>query len=77
LAAVYNSETFEDILAASAFHGEGYTYIVDSKGKFVINSNHSNAIKELDNLYEYVNEYDSHTVALLELSGISHKIAFN
>lgn len=23
------------------------------------------------------NEYDSHTVALLELSGISHKIAFN
>ncbi len=23
------------------------------------------------------NEYDAHTVALLELSGISHKIAFN
>lgn len=66
LAAVYNSETFEDILAASAFHGEGYTYIVDSKGKVVINSNHSNAIKELDNLYEYVNEYDSHTASLLK-----------
>jgi len=66
LAAVYNSEKFEDILAASAFHGEGYTYIVDSKGNVVIDSNHSNAIKELDNLYEYMNEYDSNTASLLK-----------
>ena len=63
LAAVYNSETFEDILAASAFHGEGYTYIVDSKGQIVINSNHSNAITGLENLYDYVDKYDSNTAA--------------
>ena len=66
LAAVYNSETFEDILAASAFHGEGYTYIVDSKGNIVINSNHFNAIADLDNLYDYVDEYDSSTADALK-----------
>ena len=66
LAAVYNSETFEDILTASAFHGEGYTYIIDSKGNIIINSNHANAITGLENLYNYVDEYDSNTAAMLK-----------
>ena len=33
LAAVYHSEVFEDILAASFFDEEGYIYIVDSRGE--------------------------------------------
>ena len=44
LAAVYHSNIFEDILTASSFDGEGYTYIIDSKGDIIINSHHSNAI---------------------------------
>lgn len=66
LAAVYNSETFENILAASTFHGEGYTYIIDSKGNIVINSNHSNAITDMENLYDYVEDYDDNAVASLK-----------
>ena len=44
LAAVYHSDIFEDILAASTFDGEGYTYIIESKGDVVINSHHTKAI---------------------------------
>ena len=58
LAAVYGSEVFEDVLMASSFTGEGYTYIIDSKGDIMINSHHSNAITQISNLYDYVKEYD-------------------
>lgn len=58
LASVYHSDIFEDILAASSFDGEGYTYIIDSKGDIVIDSHHSNAIAEMKNIYDYVAEYD-------------------
>ena len=66
LAAVYRSEIFEDILAASSFDGEGYTYIIDSKGDIIINSHHSNAITEMKNLYDYVEKYDEKAAASLE-----------
>lgn len=67
LAAVYNSDVFENILAASSFEGEGYTYIVDSSGEVVINSHHSNAIKEMNNLFDYVKQYDSDVAVSLQL----------
>ena len=59
LASVYNSEIFEDILAASSFEGEGYTYMIDSKGDVVLHSNHANAIVDMENIYEYVAQYDT------------------
>ena len=66
LAAVYHSDIFEDILTASSFDGEGYTYIIDSKGDIVINSHHSNSIPELENIYEYVKKYDTDAAASLK-----------
>ena len=66
LAAVYHSDIFEDILAASTFDGEGYTYIIDSKGDVVINSHHTNAISEMVNIYDYVKEYDENAASSLK-----------
>ena len=66
LAAVYNSDIFEDILTASSFDGEGYTYIIDSKGDIVIDSHHSNAITDMKNIYEYVKKYDNNAASSLK-----------
>ena len=67
LASVYHSYIFEDILTASSFDGEGYTYIIDSKGDIVINSHHSNAISDMENIYEYVNKYDTNAASSLKI----------
>ena len=57
LTAVYSSDKFEEMLSAHAFKGEGYTYIVDSKGNVVINSRHHNAIQDLENMFDYLALY--------------------
>lgn len=51
---VYNSEIFKELVAVTSFSGEGYTYIIDSKGNVVINTNHHNAIAGLENIFEYI-----------------------
>lgn len=57
--AVFTSETFEDLLAASFFDGEGYTYIIDSNGDVVIDSKHENALlNNTTNLFQYIGQYD-------------------
>lgn len=57
ISAVYYCDMFKDLLSASTFDGEGYTYIMDSKGNIVIDSNHPNAILGLenDNIFDYMN----------------------
>ena len=66
LAAVYHSDIFEEILTASSFDGEGYTYIINNNGDIVINSHHFNAISEIENLYDYVNSYDDNAASSLK-----------
>ena len=66
LAAVYHSDIFEEILMASSFDGEGYTYIIDSNGNIVVNSHHSNAILEMENIYDYVMTYDENAAFSLK-----------
>ena len=66
LAAVYHSDIFEEILTASSFDGEGYTYIINSKGDIVINSHHFNAISEIKNIYDYVKKYDDNAASSLK-----------
>lgn len=68
MSAVYHSETFEDLLAASFFDGEGYTYIIDSKGNIVIDSHHVNALSGVSNLFQYMEEHDSKTISNLKTS---------
>ena len=51
---VYNSEIFKQLVAVTSFSGEGYTYIIDSKGNVIINTNHHNAIAGLENIFNYM-----------------------
>ena len=57
LSAVYQSDNFENLLAASFFEGEGYTYIIDTNGVVVVNSHHENADDNLSNLFEYIDKH--------------------
>lgn len=68
MSAVYQSETFEDLLAASFFDGEGYTYIIDSKGNVVIDSHHANALTDMSNLFQYMKEHGTKNISALESS---------
>lgn len=58
LSAVYQSENFENLLAASFFEGEGYTYIIDTNGIVVVNSHHVNAVDNISNLFSYIDEHN-------------------
>lgn len=57
LSAVYNSEKFKELLSANAFEGEGYTYIIDSKGNVVLGTNHKNSIPNMNNLFGHIEKY--------------------
>ena len=59
LSAVYESLTFGTLLAASSFGGDGYTYIIDSSGTVIINSQHKNAIQDMTNIFQYLEEQNS------------------
>ncbi|MBE5883883.1 MAG: GGDEF domain-containing protein [Lachnospiraceae bacterium] len=54
LSAVYHGDMFKEMLSATAFDGEGYTYIVDRNGDVIINTKHHNAITDLDNVFAYM-----------------------
>lgn len=56
MSAVYYSDSFESLLSASSFDGEGYTYIMDSLGNVVINTSHKNALEDMTNLFQYMKE---------------------
>jgi len=68
MSAVYQSEQFENLLAASSFDGEGYTYIIDSIGNVVINSHHSNAISNMNNLFDYMEQQKNTKASYLKSS---------
>lgn len=66
MSAVYSSEMFENLLAASFFDGEGYTYIIDSAGNVVINSHHANSLANMTNLFEYMDMHGSGNMTYLK-----------
>lgn len=68
MSAVYRSEVFENLLAASSFDGEGYTYIIDSAGNVVIDSHHENAIDNMSNLFSYMEEHKGKSLSVLKNS---------
>lgn len=74
LSSVYYSEAFEDLLSAQTFSGEGYTYIIDSQGNVVINSNHHNAIAGLENVFDYMARQGQSEA---EISAIRYNISKN
>lgn len=68
MSAVYHSETFEKLLAASFFDGDGYTYIIDSKGNIVINSHHKNALSSVTNIFSYIEQHQKKDAVSLKSS---------
>ncbi len=75
---VYNSEIFKQLVAVTSFSGEGYTYIIDSKGNVVINTNHHNAIAGLENMFEYieVHQQNKETIAKIQDSIVNKTKSF-
>lgn len=65
MSAVYYGDLFEELLAASFFDGEGYTYIIDSSGNIVIDSNHLNSLSNITNLFQYMEEHGPKVVSAL------------
>lgn len=68
MSAVYCSKTFEELLSASFFDGEGYTYIINSAGDVVINSHHSNSLGEVSNIFQYIEQRESTSTKPLKAS---------
>lgn len=67
LSLVYQSEVFKELLSVTSFDGEGYTYIVDSQGNVVINTNHHNAIAGLENIIEYIEVHQQNKKTVAEI----------
>lgn len=70
ISAVYYCNMFRDLLSVSTFDGEGYTYIMDSSGNIVINSNHSNAILSYENhnIFSYMHMQNQSKQDIAEIS---------
>jgi len=68
MSAVYHSETFENLLAASFFDGDGFTYIIDSAGNVIIDSHHANALSNVSNIFQYMEEHGGKAVSYLKSS---------
>ena len=58
---------FEEILAASAYDGQGYTFITDYLGNMVISSHHENAVQNVDNIFTYFEAQKQDTKVLGEV----------
>ena len=67
LSAVYYRESFEELLSASSFNGEGYTYIIDSDGDVIIESSHPNRLSGMTNLFAYMQEHDEEKAMIAEV----------
>lgn len=58
LAAVINTETYQNILYTNVFDGKGYTYVVKSNGDVVVRSNHPKSEKTFRNLFAAIDVTD-------------------
>lgn len=71
LFATFSSDYFRDVLSVSFFGGEGYSYIVNSKGNAILDSSHSTSFRNLQNIYFSILDADiSNTKAAAQLREI-------
>ena len=69
----YDLKHLADKLSIPSFNGEGYTYIVDSNGDKILNSNNKNSFTDFTNIYSAmlnVDENNTEAVSILK-SGIN------
>lgn len=58
LFAAYETEQFQQTLEIVSYHGEGYSYMIDSQGDVVIDSNNPNAFEDMSNVYTSMDRAD-------------------
>ncbi len=55
--AAKSQEQFSEALKIESFHGEGYSYIINSDGRPVVNTDNVNSIGEFENLFDVMGNY--------------------
>ncbi len=51
----YDSNHFVSLMSIDSFKGEGYSYIVQSDGAYIVKSDHPTAFQEADNIFMSIN----------------------
>lgn len=59
LYAAYETQQFRQTLEIISYHGEGYSYMIDSNGDVVIDSNNPNAFQDMVNVYTSLENADT------------------
>lgn len=74
LYAAYYSEKYENTLATSTFNGNGYTYVINSKGDYIANTNPKKNTIKSSNFFDYLETNNTkNSVSLQQLqSAISN-----
>lgn len=73
LSFVYPSEVFKELLSVASFNGEGYTYIINSKGDVIINSSHHNAMQDVENIFDSMHTIDDEHMINALKNGIENR----
>lgn len=58
LIATYRTEKLRSTLEVTSFHGEGYSYMVDSNGDVVVDSAHATSFQNMSNVYLSIQNAD-------------------
>ncbi len=55
--ATKSQEQFSEAIKIESFHGEGYSYVINSDGRPVVNTDNINSIGDFENLFDVMKEY--------------------
>lgn len=56
LLATHSTNVFKELLSVESFGEEGYSYIIQSDGSVVVNSNHPNSVKSFNNVLDLLDD---------------------
>lgn len=66
LYAVYETQQLRQILEFISYHGEGYSYMIESNGNTVIDSDNPNAFQEMVNVYTSMENADKSNLEAIQ-----------
>jgi len=55
--ATKSQEQFSEAIKIESFHGEGYSYVINSDGRPVVNTDNINSIGDFENLFDVMKKY--------------------
>ncbi|MCM1165514.1 MAG: response regulator [Lachnospiraceae bacterium] len=56
----YHINTLDEELKIDCYDGQGYSSVVDSEGSYIVNLNRSHSVRERDNFFTDISEYELH-----------------